>query len=196
MSDIFRELEPRSYGAIMVDPPWKFRTYTDQPSSRSAPYQTMTFEQIASLPVMDLARPDGCHLFMWTTGPHLPMALSILKMWGFKYSGIAFTWIKLKRSVGVQPELFWTRQSFHTGLGYTTRKNAEFCLLARRGNARRVAKDVPELIISPRREHSRKPDEAYARVERYTEGPYLDLFARSPRPGWQVWGNETEKFNG
>lgn len=83
---------------------------------------------------------------------------------------------------------------FHVGLGLTTRKNAEFVLLGRRGNAKRLAKDVRELILSPRREHSRKPDEMYSRVERYCAGPYLELFARQPRPGWDSWGNETTKF--
>jgi N6-adenosine-specific RNA methylase IME4 len=84
----------------------------------------------------------------------------------------------------------------HVGLGLTTRKNAEFCLLARRGNARREAKNVREIIMSPVREHSRKPDEACARVQRYCAGPYLELFARQERPGWTVWGNETAKFSG
>ena len=85
-------------------------------------------------------------------------------------------------------------RDFAIGLGLTTRHNPEICLLARRGRARRIAKDVRELIIAPAREHSRKPDEAYRRIERYAAGPYLELFARQRRPGWTVWGNETGKF--
>ena len=79
-------------------------------------------------------------------------------------------------------------------MGHTTRQNAEYVVLGRRGKPRRLCKDVHQLIIQPRREHSRKPDEFYARVERYCTGPYLELFARQRRPGWTAWGNELDKF--
>ena len=79
-------------------------------------------------------------------------------------------------------------------MGHTTRQNAEYVVLGRRGKPRRLRKDVHQLIIQPRREHSRKPDELYARVERYCTGPYLELFARQRRPGWDCWGNEIDKF--
>jgi N6-adenosine-specific RNA methylase IME4 len=69
-------------------------------------------------------------------------------------------------------------------------------LLARRGNCRRQRKDIRELILAPRREHSRKPDEFYRRVEQYCAGPYADLFAREQRPNWATWGDECGKFNG
>ena len=119
-----------------------------------------------------------------------------MEAWGFRYSAVAFTWVKLKRSFdALQLRVLPTLESdLHVGLGLTTRKNAEFCLLGRRGNAHRNAKNVREIILSPVREHSRKPDEASLRVERYCDGPYLELFARAPRPGWTVWGNETDKF--
>jgi N6-adenosine-specific RNA methylase IME4 len=119
-----------------------------------------------------------------------------MKAWGFKPSAIAFTWIKLKRRFDAR-QLRVTaiaEADLHVGLGLTTRKNTEFCLLGRRGNARRNAKDVREAILSPVREHSRKPDEAYERVRAYCDGPYLELFARTHRPGWDCWGNETDKF--
>ena len=105
---------------------------------------------------------------------------------------MAFTWIKLKRRYDAhQLRVLPTADAdLHVGLGLTTRKNAEFCLLGRRGNARRLAKDVREVVLAPVREHSRKPDEAYARVERYCAGPYLELFARQRRPGWDSWGDE------
>jgi N6-adenosine-specific RNA methylase IME4 len=95
------------------------------------------------------------------------------------------------RQLRILPTL---ESDLHVGLGLTTRKNAEFCLLGRRGNARRNAKDVREIIMSPVREHSRKPDEARLRIERYCDGPYIELFARSQREGWDSWGNETDKF--
>ena len=155
----------------------------------------MSLKDIASLPVGDVATKDA-HLFLWVTGPILEQAFAVIKAWGFRYSGIAFTWIKLKKSHHPhQLRVLATAESdFHVGLGFTTRKNAEFCLLARRGNAKRIAKNVRELIISPRREHSRKPDETHDRIERYAAGPYLELFGRSPRANWTVRGDEMEKF--
>jgi hypothetical protein len=78
------------------------------------------------------------------------------------------------------------------GQGYYTRANTEFCLLATRGSPQRDAFDVHQLIVSPVREHSRKPDEAHQRIERLLAGPYLEIFARAERPGWVTWGNEVK----
>lgn len=198
----FIGLPSRSYRCIMADPAWNFRSHApvENPHVSRLPdrhYATMSIDEIAALPVRDLAHPDGCHLFMWTTGPHLPRAFEVMRAWGFRYSGIGFTWIKLKKThdpnqLRVIPAI---DAELHVGLGYTTRKNAEFCLLGRRGNARRNAKDVREVILAPVREHSRKPDEAFERARRYCDGPYLELFSREERPGWSTWGNETGKFS-
>lgn len=194
------DLPSHQYGAILADPPWHFRGYADGFVSDRDPrrhYAIMSHADICALPVGAVAAPDA-HLFLWVTGPMLERAFAVIGAWGFRYSGIAFTWIKLKRSVDQrQLRLVATADGdFHVGLGFTTRKNAEFCLLGRRGNAKRLAKDVRELIVAPRREHSRKPDETHARIERYCAGPYLELFARAQRPGWTVWGNEVGKFEG
>jgi N6-adenosine-specific RNA methylase IME4 len=80
-------------------------------------------------------------------------------------------------------------------MGMTTRKGAEICLLGKRGSPRIHAHDVRELIVAPRREHSRKPDEQYARIERLCDGPYLELFARQRRPDWISIGDEIDKFH-
>jgi N6-adenosine-specific RNA methylase IME4 len=145
--------------------------------------------------VKDVVAKDA-HLFIWTTGPCLRHTFDVMEAWGFRYSAVAFTWVKLKRSFDArQLRVLPTLESdLHVGLGLTTRKNAEFCLLGRRGNAKRNAKDVREIILSPLREHSRKPEEARERIERYCDGPYLELFARSQRGGWDAWGNQTDKF--
>jgi N6-adenosine-specific RNA methylase IME4 len=159
----------------------------------------MGLDDIKALPVGSLAAKDGCHLFLWVTGPCLPLAFGVIEAWGFRYSAVAFTWAKLKRSHGRSVSLISTAdlaREFHVGLGLTTRKNAEFCLLARRGNAKRVAKNVRELIVAPVREHSRKPDEIFERIESYCVGPYVELFARASRPGWDTWGAESTKFDG
>jgi len=80
------------------------------------------------------------------------------------------------------------------GLGYWTRANSEVCLLATRGKPKRKHADVRQAILEPRREHSRKPDCVYDRIERLVDGPYLELFARQTRPGWDSWGLEVNKF--
>jgi N6-adenosine-specific RNA methylase IME4 len=196
----FADLQRGHYRAIFADPPWHFRARTaiqTQNGSRSVEmhYGTLSVADIAALPVGALAAKDA-HLFLCATGPCLRQAFDVMEAWGFRYSAIAFTWIKLKRSHNAnQLRVLPTAESdLHVGLGLTTRKNAEFVLLGRRGNARRVAKNVREVILAPVREHSRKPDEMFARVERYCEGPYLELFARQRRPGWDAWGNQTDKF--
>lgn len=203
MSDPFADLQRGHYKAILADPPWHFRARTalqvgNWTSRRDAEkhYSVMGLEDIKAMPVKDLAAKDA-HLFIWTTGPCLQHTFEVIEAWGFRYSAVAFTWVKLKRSFdALQLRVLPTLESdLHVGLGLTTRKNAEFCLLARRGNARREAKNVREIILSPVREHSRKPDEVYSRVQRYCAGPYLELFGRQSRPGWEVWGNEAHKFD-
>ena len=202
--DILKDLPLRNFGVILADPPWSFKSYTalqmqNPESGRHVErhYDTMSLDDIKALPIASLAAPTGCHLFLWATGPCLPQAFEVMEAWGFKYSSVAFTWAKLKRShVSEQMNALHTIDSdFHVGLGLTTRKNCEFCLLGRRGNARRNAKDVRELLIAPVREHSRKPDEAHRRIERYADGPYLELFGREQRQNWTVRGDQAVKFN-
>lgn len=198
----FDGLPRNHFAAIMADPPWHFRARTalqvgNWTSRRDAEkhYPVMGWQDIAAMPVKVLAAKDA-HLFLWTTGPCLRQAFDVIESWGFRYSAVAFTWIKLKRSFNVSQLRFipTTASDLHVGLGLTTRKNTEFCLLGRRGNAHRNAKDVREVILAPVREHSRKPDEAARRIERYCDGPYVELFARSERRGWATWGNEVQKF--
>ena len=203
MTDVFADLPRNHYKAIVADPPWHFRARTalqvgNWTSRRDAEkhYAVMGLDDIKAMPVRDLAAKDS-HLFIWTTGPCLRQTFEVIEAWGFRYSAVAFTWIKFKRSHdSMQLRVVPTAESdLHVGLGLTTRKNAEFCLLARRGNARREAKNVREIIMSPVREHSRKPDEAYERVRRYCAGPYLELFAREARDRFDAWGNEVGKFS-
>lgn len=200
---VFGDLPADHFGAILADPPWHFRARTalqvgNWTSRRDAEkhYAVMGMEDIKALPVKGLAAKDA-HLFLWTTGPCLRQAFEVIEAWGFRYSAVGFTWVKLKKSHNANQlrVLPTAEHDLHVGLGLTTRKNAEFCLLGRRGNAKRLAKNIREIILSPVREHSRKPDEAADRIERYCAGPYLELFARSTRPGWQSWGNQTERFS-
>jgi N6-adenosine-specific RNA methylase IME4 len=122
-------------------------------------------------------------LFLWTTDPLLEKAFEVIRAWGFTYKTVGFYWAKLR-----QPAPNYDDRSFFTGLGFWTRANPEPCLLATRGKPHRRSANVRKLIVSPRREHSRKPDEAYARIEALCEGPYLEMFARFSQPGWDRWG--------
>lgn len=174
----------KKFSVIYADPPWEFKVYSGKGKQRSAErhYDTMSLDFIRSLPVQELAA-DDCAIFLWAVMPELPGALDLLKDWGFKYKTAGFTWVKQNRS----------GNGIFTGMGYWTRANAELCLLATRGSPKRLAADVPQVIMSPVREHSRKPDEAVPRIERLLAGPYLELFAREQRPGWTTWGNEIER---
>jgi N6-adenosine-specific RNA methylase IME4 len=170
-------LPPGPFACILSDPPWLHKTFNAKGlEGRPQHYDRMTLAEIKALPVADIAARD-CHLFLWTTGSHLPQAFEVIKAWGFAYSGIGFVWIKLNKG---EPA-FWMERDFFTGMGYTTRKNAELCLRARRGSLKRLRKDIHELIIAPRREHSRKPAEARARIAQFAEGPRLEMLRESRR---------------
>lgn len=174
----------KKYGIIYADPPWHYRVYSKKGAGRSAEshYPTMTIEEIQALPVSELADKD-CALFMWITFPLLKESLSVLSAWGFKFKTIAFVWIKQNRK---SDSLFW-------GMGYWTRANAEFCVLATKGKPKRMAKNVHQVIISHIEEHSKKPDEARRRIVRLMgDLPRIELFARQKSAGWDVWGNEVE----
>ena len=142
------------------------------------------------MPVGELAAPDSA-LFMWISWPMLAASLSLIEAWGFAYKTCAFAWMK-----GHAGQLDMLRDDMDAsmGMGYWTRANSEVCLLATRGSPKRLNADVRQGIIEPRREHSRKPDCVPGRIERLVAGPYLELFARSRRVGWESWGNQTDKF--
>jgi N6-adenosine-specific RNA methylase IME4 len=180
------------YGVIYADPPWTFSTYSRKGKGRSAEayYDCMSLEEIKAVPVKRWAAKN-CVLFLWTTDPLLEQALGVIRAWGFTYKTVGFYWAKLKRSAARDQ---YTDESFFSGLGFWTRANPELCLLATRGNPHRRKADVQKLVISPRREHSRKPDEVYERIEALCEGPYLEVFARNTRDGWLNLGSEIDAF--
>lgn len=114
----------------------------------------------------------------------LEKGLNLIRDMGFTYKTVAFTWVK-KTKHGKD----------HMGTGYYTRANPEMCLLATKGKPlQRKSKSVRQLMVSPLREHSRKPDEIYDRIEELFDGPYLEIFARTRRSGWAALGNEVDKF--
>ena len=179
---------PKRYKVIYADPPWTFSTYSRKGKGRSAEayYDCMTLADIKALPVAEWAA-DDCVLLLWATDPLLEKAFEVIRAWGFTYKTVGFYWAKLRR-----PEPLYNEGNFFTGLGFWTRANPETCLLATRGKPHRLSANVRKLIISPRREHSRKPDEVYPRIEALCEGPYLEMFARSSRVGWDRWGLDAD----
>jgi N6-adenosine-specific RNA methylase IME4 len=197
VSDPFANLPKGHYQVIASDCGTPFDAYSAKGETSRSPqkkYTTNTDDQLAAMPVKALAAKD-CFLFYWDTtarvaaGRHIP----IMKAWGFKPTAFAFTWLKLIPSEGATP-FFLPRHSLNFGPGFTTRKNTEVCILGRRGSPKRLDAGVFEVIISPRREHSRKPEEFYERVNKYAAGPYLELFSRTPRPGWDAWGDQMGTF--
>jgi N6-adenosine-specific RNA methylase IME4 len=199
------------FGCILADPPWRFTTFSakgrdrcpDGPVTRNQQWQnkperhyaTMTMEELHALPVAQAAARD-CVLLMWAVDPMIPQALALGASWGFTYKTVGFYWAKMRREGSVRHLLHEApdHKMFPMGTGYWTRANPESCLLFTRGKPKRVSAAVRKLIVSPRREHSRKPDEQYASIEALCAGPYLEMFARTSRPGWSVWGNETDAF--
>jgi len=191
---IFDRLQKNGYGAILADPPWTFKVWSDTKDKAHGPasahYNTMSSDELKALPIADLAGEDCC-LFMWVCWPSLIESLELIEAWGFTYKTCGFSWMKADVST---INLFPEPVDAYMGLGYWTRANSEVCLLATRGKPKRLNADVRQGIIAPRREHSRKPDGIHERIERLVAGPYLELFARQERKGWDVWGNQTDKF--
>jgi N6-adenosine-specific RNA methylase IME4 len=168
------------FNIIYADPPWTYRQGGN--GSAKKHYPLMPIEEICALPVAELAAKDST-LFLWATLPLLPEAFEAIRAWGFTYKTAAFVWVKTNKS----------NPGYFVGMGHWTRANAEICLLAIRGKPRRQAKNIPQIIAEPRREHSRKPAVARERIVRLMgDLPRVELFAREAPPGWAVWGNEVE----
>ncbi len=183
----------KKYGVIYADPPWAFKTFSTKGLGRSAEahYNCMNIDSIKALPVSELAAKD-CVLLLWATDPLLPAAFDMIKAWGFDFKTIGFYWAKTNKNA---PKHFISSNDFFTGMGYWTRANVEQCVLATRGKPARKSKAVRKLVIAPRREHSRKPDEMHSYIEALVDGPYLELFSRTNRPGWDNWGAQTGVFD-
>lgn len=193
----FGNLTPLKYGVVYADPAWQYlmRSSAGHAKSPEAHYDTMTPEQIKALPVDQLAGPD-CLLCMWSTWPHLPLAMEVLRAWNFTYvTGGA--WIKRTPS-----------RKLCFGTGYVLRSASEPFLIGKINHPKCVSRsernvidapidgdEIPDLVDAIRREHSRKPAEMRAMLERLRPSSHcVELFAREPWPGHDVWGNETEKF--
>jgi N6-adenosine-specific RNA methylase IME4 len=166
-------LPEQCYPVIYADPPWKFELFSEEKGGeRVPPYPTIDIDELKSMAVPAM---DDSVLFMWATSSHLGDAVDLVRAWGFTLKTTA-VWVK--------PSI---------GLGYLLRNRHELLLVASKGNIPGpLPGNRPDSVIeAPRREHSRKPDEAYELIERmYPELPKIELFARAPREGWTAWGNQ------
>jgi len=162
---------------ILADPPWRYDFSKDDADEIENQYPTQTTEEICAHPVADVAL-DDCILFLWTTSPKLQEAFQVIKAWGFHYRTCAI-WDKA-----------WI------GPGYYFRQRHELLLIAIRGAVPvpRPSDRPDSIFVEKRTEHSKKPNLAYELIEQmYPTLPKLEMFARSGREGWRVWGNEIGK---
>lgn len=178
----------QKYGTILADPPWRFSNRTGKMAPehrRLARYATMTNEAIMELPVAQLAAPQS-HLYLWVPNALIAEGLEVMKRWGFTYK-TNIVWYKVRKDGG--PD--------RRGVGFYFRNVTELVLLGVRGKLRTgpPARRMPNIIITMKRGHSRKPDELYDIIEACSPGPYLELFARYQRPSWTQSGDEVQ-YNG
>lgn len=180
------EAMPRGrYSLIMADPPWRFATWSERGNGKSAhaQYACRPIDWLKSLPVNELPARD-CILWLWATNPMLDRAFDVMTAWGFAFK-TAGHWSK-KTATG--------RQAF--GTGYILRCAGEPFLIGTKGKPV-TSRNVRSVIEGPVREHSRKPDEAFAAAELLCgDVPRCELFSRQERPGWDVMGDEVGKFAG
>lgn len=174
------------YNIIYADPPWKYNSRANHKTrfrgGACGHYSLMSMDEIKALPIPDIAA-ENCALFMWCTFPFLEDQIKLFKHWGFKYKTVGFTWVKTNSKAGTP----------FFGVGYYTKSNTEVCLLGIKGKIKPITNTISSVIISQRREHSRKPDEVREKiVQLFGDLPRIELFARNKTEGWDVWGNEVD----
>lgn len=165
------------FRVIVSDPPWPYEARADDPTQRAQmPYPPMSIEAICGLDVVSFVHPEGCVLWLWTTNAFMRDAYRVLDAWGFEEKTI-LTWVKEK-----------------LGAGHYLRNTTEHCILAVRGKAVINGSSERTDLRGELREHSRKPETFYELVERACPGSKVEMFSRTPRPGWGAWGAEVGKF--
>jgi len=171
---------------IMADPPWRFHVWSPKGEGKSPQkhYATMSLEEIAALPVGDLAASSGCLLWLWCTAPMLPQQLAVMQRWGFRYVTMG-AWAK--RTVN-------DKAAF--GPGYVLRSSCEPFVIGAIGEPKIEGKAVRNLVVGQVREHSRKPEAAYAACESLMpHARRVELFSRTNRSRWLAWGDQIGKFD-
>jgi N6-adenosine-specific RNA methylase IME4 len=173
------------FGTILADPPWLFANSTGKVApehKRLYRYHTMENEDIISMPVKEVALPQS-HLYLWVPNALIKTGLEVMDAWGFTYKTMII-WYKVRKDGG--PD--------RRGVGFYFRNVTETILFGVRGKLRTLSpgRTQENMIISQKREHSRKPDEIFPVIEACSPGPYLELFARHSRQNWVAWGDEVD----
>ncbi len=174
----------KKYKVIYADPPWQFANRTGKVApehKRLNRYPTMKLEEIKALPVSAIAEAKS-HLYLWVPNALLPEGLEVMKAWGFEYK-TNIVWEKVRKDGFPDGR----------GVGFYFRNVTEILLFGIKGSDNRTlqaGRSQVNLIRSMKREHSRKPDEMINLIESCSEGPYIELFARGNRDGWDMWGNQ------
>lgn len=172
------------FKTILADPPWRFQNRTGKVAPehrRLERYSTMSLDEIKALPVESVSA-ENAHLYLWVPNALLPEGLAVMAAWGFRYVS-NIVWAKRRKDGGPDGR----------GVGFYFRNVTELILFGVRGSMRTLApaRRQVNMIETRKREHSRKPDEQYDLIEECSPGPFLELFARYPREGWSVWGDES-----
>ena len=186
--DLLERAGNTKFKTVLADPPWQFQNRTGKMApehKRLARYPTMTLREICDLPVGTIVA-ETAHLYLWVPNALLPEGLKVMEHWGFTYKS-NIIWYKVRKDGG--PD--------RRGVGFYFRNVTEVLLFGVRGkNARTLQRGRTQenIISTQKREHSRKPDEQYALIEGCSHGPRLEMFARGPRVGWTVWGNQADEY--
>jgi len=166
------------YNIILADPPWQYRDSCSGERGAVYKYNILKQDDLLAMPVERIAA-DNCVLFLWATWPKLYDAFEVIEAWGFSYKTLGFLWVKTTKN-----------GKMHWGMGNWSRANTEPCLLAIRGNPKRVDMGVHSVVIEPVTEHSRKPLEVHKRIVRLMGHlPRVELFAQVKQPKWDAWGD-------
>jgi N6-adenosine-specific RNA methylase IME4 len=182
-----RALGARRFATVLADPPWRFQNRTGKMAPehrRLTRYGTMSLAEICALPVADVTAARS-HLYLWVPNALVQEGLAAMAAWGFTYKS-NLVWYKTRKDGGPDGR----------GVGFYFRNVTELLLFGVRGSSARTlapGRRQTNIIVSRKREHSRKPDEQYDIIERCSPGPYLELFARHERDEWTAWGNEAPK---
>jgi len=180
----------KKYKIIYADPPWSYSSFSNNSYEAwglaKNHYDTMDIEDIKKLSVSEIADQD-CILFMWATCPNLHHAIDVVKAWGFEYKTVAFVWVKQDKS---------TLKTKKYGMGWYTRSNCELVLIGRKGKFDRKSAHIQQVVHSPLKEHSQKPNEVRNRILKLCgDIPRIELFATTKVHGWDVWGNDPKLEN-
>jgi len=175
------------FKVVYADPPWMHFGDPNKSQAAGKHYAMMDTDEIGALPVMDLVdRPGAC--FLWATGPRLHFAVKVMEQWGFHFRGVAYVWVKTRKSDGGIVGGRGVRPTF-------VKPSTEFVLA---GSTCKTGRPIPiqteaqhQVVLAPIRQHSVKPVEVRQRIEElFGDVPMVELFARERTPGWAAWGQE------